>query len=195
MNTPVTGVILAGGMGRRMGGVDKGLLEWRGRPIIEWIIEALRPQVAGLLINANRNTERYAGYGYPVVSDSLPNHQGPLAGFAAVLAAAPTEWVATVPCDGPRLPGDLVARLGDGLRREQAEIAVAHDGERLQPVYALMPHRLLPDLEDFLAGGERKIDRWYAHHRMAAVDFSDCASCFANLNTPRDRERLEGRGR
>lgn len=188
MSPPITGLILAGGKGRRMGGADKGLLEWGGRPIIEWIIEALRPQVASLIINANRNRARYAEYGYPVVGDTLPDHQGPLAGFAAVLAAAATEWVVTVPCDGPRLPTDLVARLWEG--RGQAEIAVAHDGERLQPVYALLPRRLLPDLEAFLAAGERKIDRWYARHPMATVDFSDCTRHFANLNTPHDRRQL-----
>lgn len=187
----VTAVILAGGMGRRMGGQDKGRLEFHGHPLIEFILDAIRPQVDSILINANRHQQEYASYGYPVLGDLLEGYQGPLAGFAAGLGASTTPYIVTLPCDGPILAPDLVARLLKALDRDEADIAVAHDGERLQPVYALIPKRLLPDLENFLASGDRKIDRWYAQHAMALADFSDTPQMFMNINTPEDRLRLQ----
>lgn len=190
----VTAVILAGGMGRRMGGIDKGQVKLNHKPLIEWVIEAIRPQVKDILINANRNHEAYAQYGYPVLRDQLADYQGPLAGFAAGMQAAHTEYIITVPCDGPLLASDLVQRLQQALQDQQAEIAVAHDGERLQPVYALLPVNLLPSLNAFLDSGERKIDRWYAQHKMALADFSDAPSTFLNINTPADRQSLEDAG-
>lgn len=188
----VTGVILAGGMARRMGGQDKGLVDFAGRPLVEWVLAALTPQVGGILINANRNHARYAGYGHLLVADAMKDYQGPLAGFACALAASPTPWIVTVPCDGPYLAPDLVARLTQALAGSGsdagagAELAVASDGHRLQPVYALLPRTLVPSLATFLAAGERKIDRWYAQHRIAIADFSDCPDCFANINSPAD---------
>jgi molybdenum cofactor guanylyltransferase len=187
----VTGVILAGGMARRMGGQDKGLVTFSGRPLVEWVIDALRPQVSALLINANRNRGAYAAYGHPVVGDDLQGFQGPLAGFASAMAAAATPWIVTAPCDGPFLARDLVQRLCDALVREQAQIAVATDGERMQPVYALLPVSLAPSLRDFLAGGGRKIDRWYGVHRVALADLSDRPESFANVNSPADSALLE----
>lgn len=180
----ITGIILAGGRGSRMGGQDKGLLEWQGRPLVEHLIAALQPQVETLFINANRNHARYQQYRYPVIGDEQSDYQGPLAGFAAAMQTATTEYILTVPCDAPELAADTAERLLAVLQREQAELAVAHDGERLQPVYALLPIRLLPSLQAFLAQGERKVDRWYAQHRMALADFSDCRSMFRNVNTP-----------
>lgn len=190
----ITAVILAGGMGKRMGGQDKGQVILKGQPLIKWVIDAIRPQVATLLINANRNQDAYARYGYPVCGDQLEDYQGPLAGFAAGMYAAQTAYIVTVPCDGPLLAADLVQRLVYALQRDNAEIAVAHDGERLQPVYALLPVRLLPSLEAFLASDQRKIDRWFAQHRMALADFSDATLTFLNVNTPEDRQRLEQEG-
>lgn len=187
----ITGVILAGGQGRRMGGRDKGLVDFQGRPLIEWVLAVVEPQVEAVLINANRNQARYGDYGHPVVTDALGDYQGPLAGFAAAMARVDTPLMLTVPCDGPMLPGDLAARLRAGLEAGQAEIAVAHDGDRMQPVYALLRTDLLPSLEAFLGEGERKIDRWYARHRMVTVDFSDRPETFANLNSPEDRRALE----
>lgn len=187
----VSAVILAGGMGRRMGGQDKGQLELNGRLLIEYVLETIQPQVKTILINANRHQAEYAAYGYPVVPDLLQGYQGPLAGFAAGMRAASTPYIVTLPCDGPFSPPELVARLAAGLEKENADIAVAHDGERLQPVYALLPISLSPSLESFLATGERKIDRWYAQHRMARVDFSDVAATFHNINTPQDQHRLQ----
>ncbi len=191
-STPrITGVILAGGRGSRMGGQDKGLLEWHGRPLVEYLLEALQPQVDAILINANRNQARYQQYHYPVISDELSDYQGPLAGFAAAMQAAQTDYILTIPCDAPELAADAAARLLTALQREQAEIAVAHDGERLQPVHALLPVSLLPSLQAFLAKGDRKIDLWYAQHRMVSVDFSDCRSTFRNINTPQQQAELE----
>ncbi|QQZ28980.1 bifunctional molybdopterin-guanine dinucleotide biosynthesis adaptor protein MobB/molybdopterin molybdotransferase MoeA [Thiothrix subterranea] len=191
-STPrITGVILAGGRGSRMGGQDKGLLELHGRPLVEYLLEALQPQVDAILINANRNQARYQQYHYPVISDDLSDYQGPLAGFAAAMQAAQTDYILTIPCDAPELAADTAARLLAALQREQAEIAVAHDGERLQPVHALLPVSLLPSLQAFLANGDRKIDLWYAQHRMASVDFSDCRRMFRNINTPQQQAELE----
>ncbi len=190
--SPIIGTILAGGQARRLGGVDKGLAVVAGRPMIEWIIDALAPQVDGLIVNANRNAERYSTYGFPVVADGLPNFQGPLAGFAAAMDYVGTGGaILTVPCDSPIPPADLEARLSTALERADAELAVAHDGERLQPVYALIPVALRDSLGAFLASGERKIDIWYARHRMAIADFSDCRDHFVNLNRPDDLERVE----
>ncbi len=187
---PITGVILAGGQARRMGGEDKGLVMLGARPMIEYAIDALRPQVDALLINANRNAERYRRYGYPVLPDLQGGYCGPLAGMASAMAAAKTAYLVTVPCDSPRLCDDLVTRLGAALRAEGAEIAVAHDGERLQPVFALMQTALYEDLTSWLASGERKIDRWYAEHRVAVVDFRDRPETFENVNTPAERDAL-----
>ena len=187
----VTAVILAGGMGKRMGGQDKGQIQLQGHPLIEFVLDAIRSQVKTVLINANRHQQEYARYGYPVIGDHLEGYQGPLAGFAAGLSASSTPYIVTVPCDGPLLAPDLVTRLIRAINREAADIAVAHDGERLQPVYALLPKRLLPSLEDFLASGDRKIDRWYTQHHMALADFSDTPDVFTNINTPEDRHRMQ----
>jgi molybdopterin-guanine dinucleotide biosynthesis protein A len=186
----ITGVVLAGGLARRMGGQDKGLVEFGGRPLVEWVIDRLRPQVRALVINANRNRDRYARYGYPVIADAMADFQGPLAGFSSALAALETPWMVTVPCDGPYLAPDLVTRLCTALRDQGAELAVASDGQRMQPVYALIPRVLAPSLEAYLMTGERKIDRWYARHQTATADFSDRPDCFANINSSDEVERL-----
>lgn len=186
----ITGVVLAGGKARRMGGQDKGLIPFSGRPLVEWVIAALRPQVGHLLLNANRNQEVYAAYDHPVVSDATEGFQGPLAGFASAMATVSTPWIVTVPCDGPFLAPDLVQRLCAALIEQQAEIAVATDGKRMQPVYALIPVALAPSLHAFLAAGERKIDRWYARHRVALAAFPDRPEGFANINSPADSDQL-----
>jgi molybdenum cofactor guanylyltransferase len=186
----VTAVILAGGRGRRMGGRDKGLVEIGGKALIEHVISIIAPQAGKLVINANRNGEEYRRYGYAVVSDSMSGYQGPLAGFASAMASAETPHIVTIPCDSPLLPDDLVQRLIDAMHDAHAQLAVAHDGERLQPVFALIGVRLLASLQQFLQRGDRKIDLWYAHHEMALADFSDCPNMFLNLNTPADQETL-----
>jgi molybdenum cofactor guanylyltransferase len=189
----ITAVILAGGMARRMGGEDKGLIELNGRPLLDYVIAGLRSRVGAILVNANRNLERYREFGYPVIEDIVTGFSGPLAGMATGMQAAGTPLLLTVPCDSPFVPPDLGERLLRVMRDTGAGICVAHDGERLQPVHALLKCRLLPDLLAYLNGGGRKIDTWYARHRMARADFSGMPDMFLNLNTPADRQLLEDR--
>jgi len=195
----ITGLLLAGGRATRMGGQDKGLIDLAGRPLAAHVLERLEPQVDAVLINANRHAERYAALGARVVPDPLAGFLGPLAGVLAGLEAAPGGLVATLPCDSPFVPGDLVARMHAALARTGAEIAVATDGERRQPVFMLLQAGLAGDLRAWLEQGGRKIDAWYAGHRVVDVDFSDAADTFININTPEERdaaaERLAGEGR
>lgn len=186
----ITAAILAGGMGRRMGGIDKGLVEVAGRPMVAWTLDAIRPQVGQVLINANRSLDEYGRFGLPLVQDQHSGFQGPLAGLQAVLSAATTDYVAIVPCDTPRLPADLVDRLAGALEREDCELAIAAAGGRLHTLHGLFRRDLLPALNDALAAGERKPDAWYATRRWAQVDFDDVASAFDNINTPEQRDAL-----
>lgn len=179
----VTGLILAGGQGRRMGGVDKGLQPLRARPLVAWVLERLAPQVDEVVINANQNQAAYARLGPRIVSDRIGGFAGPLAGLQAGLAAAAYPLVATVPCDSPFLPGDLVARLRDALERERADLAVARTGDQPHPVFCLVRTSVAPSLDAFLAGGGRKIDAWYAALAVVEVPFDDEAEAFSNINT------------
>ncbi len=187
----VTGVVLAGGRGRRMGGIDKGLAKLAGKPMMAHVLDGLRRQVGSVIINANRSIDEYARFGYPVIPDIIGDYSGPLAGMATALQNAATPYVLTVPCDSPLVAGDLAERLYTTLLNEDAEISVAHDGERLHPVFALMQRELLPSLRAYLAAGERKIDRWFEQHRLAISDFSDEPDCFLNVNSPGERAALE----
>jgi molybdopterin-guanine dinucleotide biosynthesis protein A len=188
----VTGVVLAGGRATRWDGRDKGLIEVSGRPMICHVLDALGPQVEQVIISANRNLEAYRAFGVPVVTDTSSDFLGPLAGIASGLAAAHTEWVAIVPCDSPLLVADCVDRLAAACDQDEStDIAVAHDGERIQPVFALIRRRLLEDLDAFLESGGSKIDQWYGQQRMQLVDFSDIPDNFLNINRPEDRDLLE----
>jgi molybdenum cofactor guanylyltransferase len=188
----ICGVILAGGRASRMGGEDKGLLEFAGRPLIEYVLERLQPQVDNILINANRNTQRYAAYA-PVAVDTIDGFAGPLAGMLAAMESVDSRYIMTVPCDGPYLPADLVARMSSAMDKHGATIAVAHDGKRLQPVYALIDTALHDSLRAYLEDGERKIDLWYAQHHPVEVDFSDRAELFININRPEELSSEEQR--
>ena len=179
----VTGLVLAGGQGSRMGGVDKGLTPFRGKPLVEHVIARLAPQVDELLVNANRNPDAYARFGHPVVADEVPGFAGPLAGFERGLAHARGELVATVPCDSPFLPPDLVARLRASLAAGGAELAVAKTGAQAHPVFCLMRRSVHASLREFLASGQRKIDKWYAALHVVEVAFDDEEAAFANINT------------
>ena len=191
-NGGITGLILAGGAARRMGGGDKGLTELAGKPLIEYALARLAPQVDALIINANRNAARYADYGHPVVADEREGFQGPLAGMASGLKAAETEFMVCAPCDSPLLPEDLVERLFRQLREQDAELSVAHNGERLQPVFTLMRAALADSLLAFLDGGGRKIDQWFQQHRLAVADFSDQPAAFSNVNSPEELDAMAG---
>jgi molybdopterin-guanine dinucleotide biosynthesis protein A len=191
MKQKITGVILAGGLGRRMGGIDKGLQELRGRPMVAWVVERLAPQVDELLINANQNGERYAAFGYSVVPDQIPDFAGPLAGLHAALSAATHPLVATAPCDSPFLPPDLVFRLFSALTAADADLAVARTFDQPHPVFCLCKRDVLPHLNEFLTGGGRKIDRWYATLKVVEVAFDDEAEAFENINTREELGRFE----
>ena len=179
----VTGVVLAGGQGRRMGGVDKGLVDLAGTPMVAHVLARLAPQVGDVLINANQNLDRYRAFGQPVVEDAVGGFAGPLAGLHAGLARAGGELVVTVPCDSPFLPLDLVHRLRAALDRESAQLAVAKTFDQPHPVFALVRRDVLPNLAAFLAAGGRKIDAWYAALRIVEVAFDDEADAFRNINT------------
>ncbi|HQR09994.1 MAG TPA: molybdenum cofactor guanylyltransferase MobA [Casimicrobiaceae bacterium] len=179
----ITGIVLAGGMGRRMGGVDKGLVELEARPMIAHVLERLAPQVGSVLINANQNAGRYAEFGHPVVADEVGGFAGPLAGLQAGMSRATTAFVVTVPCDSPFLPLDLVSRLGAALAFGDAQLAVAKTGNQPHPVFALARRDVLPHLAAFLGNGGRKIDAWYATLRVVLVPFDDEEAAFRNINT------------
>jgi molybdenum cofactor guanylyltransferase len=187
----ITAVILAGGQGRRMGGQDKGLIEFDGKPLAALLVDSLRQQAVDIVINANRNHAQYQTFDCPVISDQLEDYQGPLAGFASAMAVVDSEFILTLPCDGPLLADDYVARFIASYNDNDAPIQVAFDGERLQPVHAMIKVDLLPSLKSFLDSRDRKIDRWYAGHDYARVDFSDCSNMFRNINTPADRDSLQ----
>jgi molybdopterin-guanine dinucleotide biosynthesis protein A len=177
----VTGIVLAGGQGRRMGGVDKGLQPLHGKPMVQHVLERLAPQVAEIVINANQNASSYAKFGYPIVADNIPGFAGPLAGLHAGMKAATHPLVITVPCDSPFLPLDLVSRLGNQLGN--LDLAVAKTGDQPHPVFSLMKKDLLKNLETFLVQGGRKIDAWYGSLKFVEVQFDDEADAFRNINT------------
>ena len=189
----VTGLILAGGQGRRMGGVDKGLVEFAGEPMIARVLRVLAPQVGQVFINANRNRADYEALGCPVIPDAAGGYPGPLAGMSAGLGAIDSAWLLTVPCDSPLLPATLCERMMAASNAHDAEIAIASDGERCHPVFALIARGLGPSLDAFLAGDERKILRWMHRHRFIEVDFSDCPERFSNVNTEDELRALEAR--
>ena len=189
----VTGLILAGGQGSRMGGVDKGLQPFRGRPMVAHVAERLAPQVGELVVNANRNLEAYCAFGHRVISDEIEGFAGPLAGFERGLAHATTPLVATAPCDSPFLPMDLVARLHAALTSRDAQLAVAKTGDQAHPVFCLMRRDVHASLAAFLATGQRKIDKWYAALDVVEVPFDDEAESFLNINTREELATLEPR--
>jgi molybdopterin-guanine dinucleotide biosynthesis protein A len=180
---PVTGLILAGGKGSRMGGVDKGLQAFRGKRLVDHVYERLAPQVGGVIISANQNQEAYRTFGVRVVSDAIGGFAGPLAGFHAGLSVSKRPFLASVPCDSPFLPEDLIARLYARIDETGAELVVAKTGDQPHPVFSLMRRGVLDHLSDFLKGGGRKIDAWYATLNVVEVLFDDEAEAFSNINT------------
>jgi molybdopterin-guanine dinucleotide biosynthesis protein A len=179
----ITGVVLAGGQGRRMGSIDKGLVLLHGQPLVRHALDRFVPQVDEVLINANQNPERYAKFGFRVIPDSIEGFAGPLAGLHVGLTHAAHPLVATVPCDSPFLPADLVSRLLAALQTMDAELAVARTFDQPHPVFALVRRSVLPHLTRFLEGGGRKIDAWYATLKTIEVAFDDEANAFRNINT------------
>ena len=188
----ITGLVLAGGEGRRMGGADKGLQLFDGRPLVQCVLERLRPQVDAVLISANRNLERYAGFGCAVVQDALPGFAGPLAGLQAAMAQADTPLLLCAPCDSPRLPTDLVLRLRAALIGAGAGLAVPRASGRVHRAFCLVRRDLLPHLDAFLAAGERRLARWHESLGAVEVDFDDEAAAFDNLNSLADLAATAG---
>jgi molybdopterin-guanine dinucleotide biosynthesis protein A len=191
MNTRITGIVLAGGQGRRMGGVDKGLRALNGKAMVAWVLERFAPQVDEVLINANQNLDIYAQFGHRVVPDAIGGFAGPLAGLQRGLSEANHPLVATTPCDTPFLPDDLVARLHAALHAEQAQLAVARTGDQPHPVFCVCRRDVLPHLTEFLNNGGRKIDAWYATLKVVEVAFDDNPGAFSNINTAEELRAFE----
>lgn len=180
-DTRITAVILAGGRSRRMGDMDKGLMSLQGKPLVQHVIERIAPQVHTLFINANRNHDLYANFGHPVFGDDHEGFLGPLAGIAAALERCTTDYLLVIPCDTPFLPTDLAATLLQRLESEQAELCVAHDGQRLQPLIALISRHLEEALQQDIRAGHLKVERWMRDHTPAVAPF-DRPQCFININ-------------
>jgi molybdopterin-guanine dinucleotide biosynthesis protein A len=176
-----------------MGGEDKGLVDLAGRPMLEYVLDALRPQVGSILISANRNLDRYAVYGCRVVVDELEDHPGPLAGVASAFQYLATDYLLIVPCDAPLLVTDLAPRLHAACVAEGAAAAVASDGRRVQPVFLMLRATVGPGLHSYLASGGRRVDAWLQQLHLAQVDFSDEPDCFVNVNEPTELGRVAAR--
>jgi molybdopterin-guanine dinucleotide biosynthesis protein A len=185
----ITAVILAGGLSRRMGGVDKGLQLIHGQPMVQQVLNRLQPQVGQVLINANRHLDEYKGFGVPICSDSISGYAGPLAGIQAALLHTTTPYLVSVPCDSPLLPKDLVTRLASAMHQHTADAAVAVTGDPDQvqrhPVFLLLKSELRNSLEHYLGSGGRKVDDWLASLKCIDVQFDD-EMAFTNVNTPED---------
>ena len=186
----ITGIILAGGKGSRMEGLDKGMIEFRNMPLIEHVLHRIAPQVDALMINANRNFEFYAASGLPVIPDERTDFAGPLAGIEAALARTITPLALIVPCDTPFLPSDLVSRLVDVMIREEADVVIPDDGEREQPLICLMKTSLKDSVTRVLDANAPKVRDWLALQNLAWADFSDQRDAFTNINDPELLEQL-----
>ena len=182
----ITAVILCGGAGERMQGRDKPLLPLLGQPLLQHVLRRIQPQVDALVLVANRQADVYATHAARIVDDGAYKGQGPLAGIAAGLAAADSEWVLCVPGDAPLLPPDLLHRLQAALQRDGAELAVVNDGTGLQPLCCLLPRHLLADLRAYLDGGGNAPRVWLGRHRIAQADYSDWPLWAWSLNTPQE---------
>ncbi len=187
----ISAVILAGGLATRMKGVDKGLILLHQKPLVQHVIDRLKPQVDEILINANREITRYQTFGYPVLQDEVEDFLGPLAGFSLGLQHAKHEYVLTVPCDSPLLPLDLAQRLMSAMTEHNADIAVASSDENAHPVFSLCKKSVLPSLTAYLQQDERRVSAWQKSLHYTEVDFSDVSDAFTNLNTFEDLAALE----
>ena len=186
----ISAIILSGGRATRMNGADKGLVLLNQKPLIEHVIERLKPQVTEILINANREILQYQAFGYNVLQDEVPDFLGPLAGVSLGLQHAQHDYLLTVPCDSPLLPHDLAKRLMAALIEHDADIAVAKSDDDAHPVFSLCKKSVLPSLRTYLEQGERKVSAWQKSRKYIEVDFSDCSEAFTNLNTFEDLTAL-----
>ncbi len=187
----LSALILAGGQGLRMSGADKGLVDLNQRRMIDYVLDRIRPQVSQIMISANRSQADYQGYDYPVLNDQLADFQGPLAGIAEGLKHCSTPWLLVVPCDSPQLPLALAQRLADGIGAATGPLAVAHDGQYLQPAFCLLHQQLQPLLQQYIGSGGRKLGQWLRQQQPAIIDFSDQPESFININTAEQLHRFE----
>lgn len=185
IRSDISAVILSGGQSARMKHQDKGLVLFKGKPLISYVFETIQKQVSRVLISANRNLKAYQAFG-EVITDNLPGFQGPLAGVHAALNKAKTQYLLVVPCDGPFISACLIDRLLESMQQSTVDICVATDGDKIHPTFTLIDTKLKDDLDDFLAQGNRKMGVWIKNNRAQEVDFSDCADMFVNLNTFKD---------
>jgi molybdopterin-guanine dinucleotide biosynthesis protein A len=190
-DVPLTGGILAGGLGTRLGNIDKGWIEVGGQPLIERVLQRLQPQVDRVVINANRHAGDYARFGWPVVADAMPDFPGPLAGIAAILDTARTDWVLCVPVDAALLPTDLAPRLCEALRQNDSPAAYVCTADGPVPVCCLLSTILRSDLQARLAAGERSVQSWLARSGAVEVSFGDWPREYWSLNTPQERRAVE----
>jgi molybdopterin-guanine dinucleotide biosynthesis protein A len=192
--TKVTGVILAGGLARRMNNQDKGLVNFKGRPMISYAIAAMMPVVNQLIINANRNRERYQQFGLPVVADQTDTFDGPLAGVLTAMIYADADVLVVMPCDSPLVTAEHLRKLLSTRAEQGVDVAVAFDGERLHPVFMAIRTTLKTSLEAYLTSGQRKLDLWLEQQNMVKADFSDTPDIFVNINTMTELSALEADG-
>ena len=192
--TKITGLVLAGGRGSRMGSVDKGLQPFKGKPMVAHVLARFEPQVDEVLINANRSIDEYAAFGYRVIADTIDGFAGPLAGLHIGMTHASHPLVATVPCDSPFLPLDLIARLATAMQDEKVDLAVAKTYDQPHPVFCLVKTSLASHLQAFLESGQRKIDKWYATLNVVEVAFDDKEAAFSNINTVEELKAFEQTG-
>ncbi len=189
----ITTVILAGGAARRMGGEDKGLTQLNGQAMISYVIERLVPQSSAITINCNRSQQAYAEFGYPLIEDTISGGLGPLAGVLSALEQSDSDYVLSVPCDTPLLPDDLIERMLQAIKEDDADACTVNDGDRLHPVVLLVKRRVLSGLRDYLSGGGRKVHDWFYSIPHCSADFSDQPEAFVNINTPQQLATLQQR--
>ena len=189
--TTVAGVILAGGLARRMNNQDKGLILYHGRPLVCYAIDALAGTVSEIIISANRNIELYRQFGPPVMPDLTATFDGPLAGILTAMLHTEAEVLVVLPCDSPLILTEHVQKLLTVRAEHDADIAAAHDGERLHPVFLALKTAMKDSLQSYLASGERRIDRWIEQHRLVLADFSATPEIFINVNTMTQLNALE----
>ncbi len=192
--TKVTGVILAGGLARRMNNQDKGLINYKGRPMVSYAIAALSSVADQSIINANRSQEHYQQFGLPVVADQTGSFDGPLAGVLTAMIHTDAQILVVMPCDSPFFKAEHLQKLLSTRAEYDADVAVAFDGERLHPVFLALKTSLKNSLQDYLASGQRKVDRWLEQQKMVKGDFSNDPEIFININTLTDLSELEAKG-
>lgn len=190
MPPQIDAVILAGGRATRMGGEDKGLIELAGIPMIQHVINRIKPQVTNIIINANRHQDKYQNFGFPVISDNNNDFNGPLAGISQAMAYTKADYLISVACDCPMLPDNLVSKMLTAIEVHDADIAVASDGKYMQPVIMLLKPHLKSSIDAFLSRGDRKIILWYQQHKMITIPFTDDPMAFININTPAQKQQL-----